>query len=106
MIFVFDWGYTTEKQVGPLTYEDARYQLKADMVWLVRVRYWFRAFFIPTIPTRTRYFFVSTTNNAVREGISKETFMRHRALAELNARMMDGEIDDEAYHRARSEMGR
>ena len=104
MIFIFDWGHTTETRPGPLSREDVQSRVDAEYVWLSREREWFRAFFIPLIPTRTGYFFISDEDGSRRE-IDRSTFEHFRPLAELNARMMKGEITPEEYDVRRHEIG-
>ncbi|HLV53153.1 MAG TPA: hypothetical protein VKY29_03975 [Cryomorphaceae bacterium] len=104
MIFIFDWGYTTTWKVGPLSRDDVGGRVEDEFVWLTREREWFRAFFIPTIPTRTRYLFVSDGDGQSRE-IDREEFEYYRPLAELNALMMNDGISSEDYDARRREMG-
>ncbi len=104
MIFIFDWGHTTERRPGPLSRRDADYRLDSEFVWLSRVREWFRAFFIPVIPTRTVYYFVSDADGSLEE-IDRSTFEHYRPLAELNAKSMNEEISQAEYERRRREMG-
>lgn len=103
MIFVFDWGYRTENQIGPLSKKDAYFEIDTEFVWLTRVRFWFRLFFIPTIPTKTRYFLLSEADGSY-HAISKEFFHKYRKLAALNRLLMDEKISDEAYWSRREEM--
>lgn len=103
MIFVFDWGHRSEDRIGPLSRDDAFFELNTELVWLTRRRDWFRLFFIPTIPTKTTYFFVSDADTTYHE-ISKETFHKYRKLAALNKLLMDGKISDEAYWKKYEEM--
>lgn len=103
MIFIFDWGYVSEKKIGPLSTEDAHFELDTDMVWLTKSHTWFRLFFIPTIPTATRYFFVSATDGS-RQPVDQHTFDRYRDLAKLNMLVMDDKISDREYRERRSKM--
>ncbi len=104
MIFIFDWGYRTNKNYGPLSRNDAPFGIDGEMVWLIREITWFRAFFIPLIPTKTSYFF-QDLNSDEREIINFETFKQFRDLAVLNALAMDDQITDEEYDERRDKMG-
>lgn len=101
MIFIFDWGYETRKVLGPLSQEDISTKVPSEFVNLVRVRSWFRAFFIPTIPTSTRYFLMADENN-LRIEISKVDFENWKPLAELNALVVNNEISEEDYNERRA----
>ena len=103
MIFIFNWGHQTFKEIGPLSKTDFKTTLVPEMAWLVIRRSWFRAFFIPTIPTETDYGLVDENENFFK--IEKDVFERYRPLAELNAAISKDEISDEEYERRRSEMG-
>lgn len=104
MIFIFDWGYITKHRVGPLADTDATYALKTEFVWLEMHREWFRAFFIPIVPTGKKYYFVSDTDGTLEE-IDRQTFERYKPLADLNAQSMNDEISQSEYDRRRKEMG-
>jgi len=103
MIFIFDWGYQTEKNYGPLSRNDAPFQLDGEMVWLVRQTTWFRAFFIPLIPTKTRYYY-QLINADSRAFISSKTFHQFKELAILNRLAMEDKISDETYRERRKKM--
>lgn len=103
MIFVFDWGYKTEDRIGPLSRDDAYFEMQTEFVWLTRVRIWFRLFFIPVIPTKTSYFFVSDADGTYHE-ISKKIFHKYRKLAALNEKLMEGKISDEEYRKRHEQM--
>lgn len=100
MIFVFDWGYKTQNRIGPVAREDIPFNILPAFVNLVRVRFWFRAFFIPTIPTRTQYFFVSE-KEAFSLEISKSDFMKFKPLAKLNNKVILDSISEEEYEAKR-----
>lgn len=103
MIFIFDWGHQTLREIGPISKTDFKTSLDSDMAWLVIRKSWFRAFFIPTIPTKTEYGL--TDENGVFFEIDKATFYRYKPFAELNAAISKGEISDEEYEKKRKEMG-
>ena len=103
MIFIFDWGYKTQNRIGPVAKEDLTFNATSDFVDLVRVRFWFRAFFIPTIPTRTQYFFLSE-KDAFSLEISKSDFEKYKPLAELNNKVMMGSISEEEYESKRRKL--
>lgn len=100
MIFIFDWGYKPQSRIGPVAREDLPFNVAPDFVDLIRVRFWFRAFFIPTIPTRTQYFFVSE-KDAFRLEISKLDFEKYKPLADLNNKVVLGSISEEEYEAKR-----
>jgi len=103
MIFIFDWGHQTFREIGPLSQNDFATPLDSDMAWLVIRRSWFRAFFIPTIPTETSYGLADENQNFFK--INKSTFERFRPLAELNKAVYEGNISDEEYEQRRSDLG-
>ena len=100
MIFIFDWGYKTQNRIGPVAREDMSVKVLSNFVDLVRVRFWFRAFFIPTIPTRTEYFFISE-KDGFRLEITKSDFEKYKPLAELNNKVMLDSISEEEYQAKR-----
>lgn len=73
------------------------------MAWLVVRRRWFRAFFIPTIPTETAYGLIDENQNFFR--IDRQTFDHYKPLALLNGEISRGVITDEEYDRRRNELG-
>ncbi|HKK40709.1 MAG TPA: hypothetical protein VJ949_14905 [Cryomorphaceae bacterium] len=103
MIFIFDWGHETLREIGPISKTDFNTTLEAEMAWLVIRRKWFRAFFIPTIPTETEYGLIDENSNFFK--IDKGIFDRYKPLAELNAAISKDEISDEEYEERRNEMG-
>jgi hypothetical protein len=103
MIFIFDWGHQTFKEIGPLSKTDFKTSLEPEMAWLVMRRSWFRAFFIPTIPTETEYGLVDENGDFFK--IEKATFEQYVPLAKLNAAISKDEISCEEYERRRNEMG-
>jgi len=103
MIFIFDWGYTTQNRIGPIAREDLTFNILPDFVDLVRVRTWFRAFFIPTIPTRTQYFFISE-QDGIHHEITKSEFDKYKPLAELNKKVVDSNISEEEYQERRKNL--
>jgi hypothetical protein len=103
MIFIFDWGHQTFHEIGPLSEQDFSTPFQTDMAWLVVRRSWFRAFFIPTIPTETKNGLVDDNENFFE--IDKDTFERYKPLAELNHKVSKGEISDEIYEKRRRELG-
>jgi hypothetical protein len=102
MIFIFDWGYETTENVGPLSPDDVE-NLLDDFMWLQKTTVWFRVFFIPLIPTKYVYS-VSAVNSSDRMIISKELFLELAPLARLNKKVMNGELTDEEYERERMEI--
>lgn len=103
MIFIFDWGHQTENIFGPLSQDELFVKVSSEFVNLVRVRSWFRTFFIPTIPTSTRYFLVSDENKR-RIEISKTDFVRLKPLAELNSLAVKNDISEDEYNDRRSKI--
>lgn len=103
MIFIFDWGHTTRQVIGPLSKEDAAFKLQADYVYLVKERVWFRLFFIPTIVTEKRYYFIDSNSDQF-QVIDKQTFDRYKNLAELNNQAMNDDISDAEYQTKRSQL--
>jgi len=101
MIFIFDWGYNTTHNVGPLSEDDAEINLDAEYVFLVEQKTWFRMFFIPIIVTSRSYFFKDAESDKT-EDISKEIFQKYRKLAQLNAQIMNDEISESEYEKKRS----
>lgn len=97
MIFIFDWGYETRKVIGPLSHDQLFIEAPSEFVDLVRIKSWFRIFFIPTIPTATRYFLIAADNN-LRIEISKAEFENLRPIAELNNMVLKVEISEEEYN--------
>lgn len=104
MIFIFDWGHQTEKNYGPLSRSDAPFKLEGEMVWLIRQTTWFRAFFIPLIPTKTSHYF-QLINSDSTEPINFKTFEQFKELASLNMLVMDDKISDEEYRERREKLG-
>lgn len=103
MIFVFDWGHQTLREIGPLSKTDFNTTLEPEMALLVIRRSWFRAFFIPTIPTETDYGLIDENENFFK--IEKDTYEQYKPLAELNSAVSKDEISDEEYETRRNEMG-
>lgn len=103
MIFIFDWGYTTTRNIGPLSSDDADFELDAEFVFLIEQRTWFRLFFIPTIVTERKYFFKDADSEKI-QPISAEVFKSYRDLASLNMKSMNEEISDEDYEKQRAEL--
>ena len=91
------------REIGPISKTDFKTNLKSDMAWLVVRRKWFRAFFIPTIPTETDYGLIDENENFYK--IDKATFDRYKPFAELNQAISKGDISDEEYEKSRKEMG-
>lgn len=97
MIFIFDWGYRTFTSYGYLT--DSEFPVgKDEIVNLYRVRYWFRAFFIPLIPTKTE-FAAGDKNSHRYQILSREEFDRLLPFAQLNEKVARGEITEDEYNR-------
>lgn len=96
MIFIFDWGYETRKVIGPLSQADVFIKLPSEFVDLVMIKSWFRLFFIPTIPTDTRYYLIAGEGNQRME-ISKDDFEKLKPLAELNIRVIKNELTEDEY---------
>lgn len=103
MIFIFDWGHKTKRVFGPLSQDDISMDIPSEFVNLVRSKSWFRAFFIPTIPTSTRYFLMASESNLKME-ISKADFEKFKPLAELNALVVKNEITEEEYKQRRAKI--
>lgn len=103
MIFIFDWGHATIQNMGPLSSDDARFEINTDMVFLIVEKIWFRMFFIPIIVTERHYFFVDTESDK-RQTIDKETFLKYRELANLNRQFMNDEITEEIYYEKRNQL--
>lgn len=103
MIFIFDWGYTTRKNIGPLSADDADFELDTEYVFLIEEKTWFRMFFIPTIVTERKYFFKDAESEAVQR-IDKDEYERYKALAQLNMKSMNDDISDEEYQKQRAEL--
>jgi len=103
MIFIFDWGYTTTRNIGPLSADDAEFEIEAEFVFLLEQKTWFRLFFIPTIVTERKYFFKDADRERF-QPISKEVFNKYRALAHLNMQSMNDEISEEEYQKKREEL--
>jgi len=103
MIFIFDWGYTTLNNIGPLSAEDADFDLDAEYVFLVEEKTWFRLFFIPTIITGRKYFFKDADSQNI-QAIDKAKFEKYKPLAILNMKSMKDEISEQDYHRQRSNL--
>lgn len=103
MIFIFDWGHQTIREIGPISKTDFNTTLDSGMAWLVVRRKWFRAFFIPTIPTETHYGLIDENESFFE--IDKATFDQYESFAKLNAAISKSDISDEEYERRRKEMG-
>lgn len=103
MIFIFDWGYATTQNIGPLSADDASFDLKTDMVFLMIEKVWFRLFFIPMIVTERHYYFADT-NSDKRQDIDKNIYLKYRDLASLNRQFMNDELSEEAYRKKRSQL--
>ncbi len=105
MIFIFDWGYTTDKVIGPIGREDVGGDVGAqDFYLLIRRTEWFRMFFIPTIPTARRYYLQEERGGLERE-VDKDFYERYKGLAELNAEVRKGTCDEGEYQERRSQLG-
>jgi hypothetical protein len=103
MIFIFDWGHTTARNIGPLSADDAEFEIEAEFVFLIEQKTWFRFFFIPTIVTERKYFFKDADSERL-QPISKEVFNKYRSLANLNMQSMNDEISEEEYQKKREEL--
>ncbi len=103
MIFIFDWGHVTETEIGPVSAEDYLSMPNSEMTWLVIRRTWFRAFFIPTVPTKTEFVLVDYESDRS-VYLDQSLFKRLKPLAQLNAQLMDGKISDDEYNRQRQMM--
>lgn len=101
MIFIFDWGHKTEKQIGPIAKEDTGFNFSDEFVYLTVVKIWFRMFFIPTIPTKIHYLLVSS-QGAVE--ITRSQFTRFKPLAELNKRVINDDISEQEYEKMRKSL--
>lgn len=102
VIFIFDWGHTTRKEIGPIAKEDLG---SSDEGFVVLIRYtsWFRLFFIPTIPTGYRYALLDEKTNAEKE-VDKVFFDTYRNLAELNRKVAEGRMDQKEYEKERANL--
>ena len=103
MIFIFDWGYETQKVIGSLSQPDVFIKLPSEFVDLVIIKSWFRLFFIPTIPTATRYYLIAGKGNQRME-ISKDDFEKLKPLAELNIRLIKNELTEDEYDEQHSKI--
>ncbi len=103
MIFIVDWGYKTEKEFGPVSKDDIHLDAPTDFVQLMCVKTWFRAFFIPIIPTQVHYYFTSE-KGGLRYEISKEDFEKYKPKAELNDLVVNNKISEEEYERRSSNL--
>lgn len=103
MIFIFDWGHQTQNQIGPVAKEDLPYNVKSDFLYLTKTQTWFRMFFIPTIPTKTVYSFLSNPPAETIE-ISKNEFLKYKPLARLNQKVVLNKISEEEYEKARKNL--
>jgi hypothetical protein len=102
MIFIFDWGHTTRKEVGPISLEDLGQQGDGFLI-LVRYTSWFRLFFIPTIPTGYRYS-LWNENAGTEKEVDQSFYKKYRPLAILNQKVADGVLNEDAYEKARAEI--
>lgn len=102
MIFVFDWGHQSITTVGPLSKEDYPNQWDEDMVWLAIRKTWFRAFFIPTIPTKREVGLLLESGEYF--PLAEEEFNKWKPLAELNQLLVDGKISDQEYSERRTKI--
>jgi len=102
MIFIFDWGYRTSKDIGPLAAQDLPSDKRSDAEFLMLTleTEWFRLFFIPTIPT-ARHFFLRNPDTDELMPITKDFAERYKPLALLNARAASGDIGEESYEAER-----
>lgn len=102
MIFIFDWGHTTTKRIGPVATSDLKTDGSAEAyAYLVRHTRWFRLFFIPTIPTKRWYTWQDQEGGA--ENILNDA-ERWLPLAELNQMVVDNKITAEEFDRRRGEI--
>ena len=96
MIFIFDWGHETRSVIGPLSKAEVSIEIPGDFIDLVKVKSWFRLFFIPTIPTSTRYY-LADFEIRQRFEISKDDFEKLEPFAELNLKVVNNEISQSEY---------
>lgn len=102
MIFIFDWGHTTTKKIGPVAMSDLETGGSTDSyAYLVRHTSWFRLFFIPTIPTKRWYTWQFEKNGIEVMAHEGEKWI---PIAELNQMAVDNKITAEEFHRRRSEI--
>jgi hypothetical protein len=102
MIFIFDWGHETFSEAGPLSINDIPLDLEGEMFWLAIRRKWFRAFFIPIVPTATDYVLIEDKTGMIIP-VERSFYLKYKPLAELNQLVADGKISDEEYDRKRSD---
>ncbi len=102
MIFIFDWGHTTTKKIGPVAMSDLEIGGSADSyAYVVRHTSWFRLFFIPMIPTKRWY---SIQNEKTSEHLMVNDIEKWLPLAKLNQLAVDNKITAEEFDRRRSEI--
>lgn len=102
MIFIFDWGYRTVKEKGPLAAEDLPPKHReAEFYTLIRETEWFRLFFIPVIPTAVRYFLVNTETSE-RRAVDRAFAEKYAPLADLNRRAARDQVTEGEYNRERT----
>lgn len=102
MIFIFDWGYRTAKEIGPLAAEDLpSHPDDAEFYVLLRETEWFRLFFIPVIPTAVRYF-LENRDSSERWPVDQALAKKFAPLAELNQRAARNEVTEEEFSKERS----
>lgn len=102
MIFIFDWGYRTTKEKGPLAAEDLpRQRSEAAFYTLVRETEWFRLFFIPVIPTAVRYY-LENPETSERWPVDKAFAEKYSPLADLNRRAARDEVTEDEFNRERT----
>jgi hypothetical protein len=87
-----------------LFFDKIHIELPFEIAWLIKRKTWFRAFFIPTIPTATHYLLRGHETELEVE-ISHEDFNRLKPLAELNRQVMEDVISDEVYQSRREDLG-
>jgi hypothetical protein len=102
MIFIFDWGYRSVKEKGPLAADDLPTQpVDAEFYVLIRETVWFRLFFIPVVPTEVNYF-LENRDTSERWPVDQSFAKKFSPLAELNLRAAREEISEEEFSKERS----
>lgn len=104
MIFIFDWGYTTRRVIGPLSESDMAYPHSGEDIFYTLVAYieWFRLFFIPTLPIKRSYSIVNM-NDHKEIAVDKAFYDKYAALARLNQAVVDGKISEAEYEEKRAQ---
>lgn len=96
MFFIIGWGHPIKKTIGPIN-EILCSNCNNSKHWLLeKTTEWVTLFFIPIIPSRTRYY---TYCPICKQGqmLKKEEFDSLIPLAELNNKAMQSNMSEEDY---------